>query len=128
MLPNSQDDDCHRTPCETINGTDEWCGYTYTLFESGYQDIGPQARINAGDQLESHCMWSHASKQDTRGLLALIPPLTNLQDVYEDSTGNYTQYLSQNGKVIATLSTRMASHFPTLLPQQNLIRCPLPTR
>lgn len=43
-----------------------------------------------------------------------------IQDVYEDSTGNYTQYLSQNGNVIATLSTRMALHFYKFLQHSKI--------
>ncbi|KAK4629290.1 hypothetical protein CLAFUR4_08468 [Fulvia fulva] len=70
----------HRTPCERIANANEWCGFTYTLFRSGIQDIGPQARIFAGDHLESHY-------------------------IYDDSTGNYTQNLVQNRNVVETLST-----------------------
>ncbi|KAF2162456.1 hypothetical protein M409DRAFT_27080 [Zasmidium cellare ATCC 36951] len=68
------------TPCETVTTSTEWCGFAYTLFESGEQDISTQARINTGDHVQFHY-------------------------IYNSGTGNYTQYLSQNGNVVSTLST-----------------------
>ena len=53
------------TPCETVTTSTEWCGFAYTLFESGYQDISTQARINAGDQVQFHCEGNPESSQKT---------------------------------------------------------------
>lgn len=88
--------------CSVLSG--DWCAWTSTLVSAGQQG-GRQVLANVGDRVQMSCTYSCSSFQ------CLQCADVNAQDMYNDNTGNYDQYVLVNGVVVSTFSTCKLHYF-----------------
>ena len=85
--------------CGVLNG--DWCAWTSTLVSAGQQG-GRQILANVGDKVQMSCPhrlpFLNVCIEDECAD-------SDAQDMYNDDTGNYDQYVLINGVVVSTFST-----------------------